>query len=234
MHCISRASWRLSTSSTRWAMCSRPPKRRHREPTALGVIRGMGRGLLEGACRAGDRGTPSLPGDPDVLGRELDRALADDDPRTILARELGYLENNRQRMDYPRYRRLGLPWTTSHVESAVKMFNRRVKGSEKFWGEAGAETMLQLRAAYLSEDSRLDRNMKNQPCSPPPLQEEDWEGSVILQNHEPLLTPGENRSGGRLATTRRPWRPEPRDSAGVTDGRACTIGLPMNRARLAR
>jgi hypothetical protein len=93
-------------------------------------------------------------------------ALADDDPRTIIARELGYLEHNRQRMDYPRYRRLGLPWTTSHVESAVKIFNRRVKGSEKFWGEAGAETVLQLRAAYLSEDGRLDRHMKERPCSP--------------------------------------------------------------------
>jgi hypothetical protein len=92
--------------------------------------------------------------------------LADDDPREVIARELGYLEHNRERMDYPRYRREGLPWTTSHVESTVKIFNRRVKGSEKFWGEAGAEAILQLRAAFLSEDGRLERHLKERPSSP--------------------------------------------------------------------
>jgi hypothetical protein len=92
--------------------------------------------------------------------------LADDDPRRAVARVLGYLEENRGRMDYPRYRRQGLPWTTSHVESTVKVFNRRVKGSEKFWSEAGAEAMLQLRAAFLSEDGRLDRHLKERPSSP--------------------------------------------------------------------
>ena len=92
--------------------------------------------------------------------------MADDDPRRVVARVLGYLEENRERMDYPRYRREGLPWTTSHVESTVKMFNRRVKGSEKFWSEDGAEAMLQLRAAFLSEDGRLERHLKEQPSSP--------------------------------------------------------------------
>jgi hypothetical protein len=92
--------------------------------------------------------------------------LADDDPRRIIARELGYLEHNEERMDYPRYRREGLPWTTSHVESTVKIFNRRVKGSEKFWGESGAEAILQLRAAFLSEDGRLERHLKERPCLP--------------------------------------------------------------------
>jgi len=40
---------------------------------------------------------------------------------------------------------------TSAVESAIKMINRRVKGTEKFWSEPGAEAILQLRADYLSE-----------------------------------------------------------------------------------
>lgn len=100
-----------------------------------------------------------------LCGRELE-GLADDDPRRIVARVLGYLEGNRERMDYPSYRRRGLPWTTSHVESTVKVFNRRVKGSEKFWSEDGAEAMLQLRAAFLSEDGRLDRHLKERPSSP--------------------------------------------------------------------
>jgi hypothetical protein len=100
-----------------------------------------------------------------LCGGELER-LAEEDPRRIIARVLGYLEGNRVRMDYPSYRRQGLPWTTSHVESTVKIFNRRVKGTEKFWSEAGAEAMLQVRAAFLSEDGRLDRHLKERPCGP--------------------------------------------------------------------
>ena len=38
------------------------------------------------------------------------------------------------------------------VESAVKQLNYRVNGSEKFWTEAGAEEMLQLRADLLSSN----------------------------------------------------------------------------------
>jgi hypothetical protein len=92
--------------------------------------------------------------------------LADEDPRRVVTRVLGYLEDNRVRMDYPRFRRESLPWTTSHVESTAKIFNRRVKGSEKFWSDAGSEAILPLRAAFLSEDGRLDRHMKQRPSSP--------------------------------------------------------------------
>ncbi len=93
-------------------------------------------------------------------------ALAEDDPRKVLAGAVVYLGHNADRMDYPRYRREGLPTTSSHAESTVKIFNRRVKGTEKSWGEAGAEAMLQLRAAYLSEDGRLDRHHRSRPHSP--------------------------------------------------------------------
>lgn len=79
---------------------------------------------------------------------------AEDDPRRVLADTLGYIENNRTRMDYPRYRRLGLPVSSAPVESTIKQINRRLKGSEKFWLNGGAEAMLQLRAAYLSQDDR--------------------------------------------------------------------------------
>jgi hypothetical protein len=81
-------------------------------------------------------------------------AAADNDPRQVVRDALGYVENNRTRMDYPRYRRLGLPTSSAPVESTIKQINRRVKGSEKFWLDGGAEAMLQLRAAYLSEDDR--------------------------------------------------------------------------------
>ena len=58
-------------------------------------------------------------------------------------------------MRYGEYRRAGLPMVSSYVESAVKQFNYRVKGSEKFWTEAGAEEMLQLRADLLSSNRPL-------------------------------------------------------------------------------
>jgi len=93
-------------------------------------------------------------------------ALAEDDPRKVLAKSVGYLEHNQDRMDYPHYRREGLPITSSHMESTVKRFNRRVKGTEKSWGETGAEAILQLRAAFLSEDGRLDQHQRSRPCTP--------------------------------------------------------------------
>jgi len=70
---------------------------------------------------------------------------------------LTYVSNNRQRMNYPEYRCLGLPLSSAPVESTIKQINRRIKGSEKFWLEGGAEAMLQLRAAQLSQDDRWKR-----------------------------------------------------------------------------
>ena len=77
-------------------------------------------------------------------------------PRQVVSRALAYLRNNATRMNYAEYRRDGLPITSSYVESAVKQFNYRVKGTEKFWSESGAEEMLQLRADFLSDDRPLD------------------------------------------------------------------------------
>jgi hypothetical protein len=79
------------------------------------------------------------------------------DPRRVVAEARGYVENNRARMDYPRYRRLGLPISSAAVESTIKQINRRIKGTEKFWLEGGAEAVLQVRAAYLSEDDSARR-----------------------------------------------------------------------------
>ena len=85
------------------------------------------------------------------------RGCSDDDPRKVAADAAGYVENNRERMDYPRYRRLGLPISSAAVESTIKQMNRRMKGTEKFWKEGGAEAVLQVRAAYVSEDGRAER-----------------------------------------------------------------------------
>lgn len=68
----------------------------------------------------------------------------------------GYLEGQQGRMDYGRYRKEGMPIMSSVIESTVKQIGRRVKGSEKFWKEEGAEAVLQLRADGLSDDQPMD------------------------------------------------------------------------------
>src|SRR5690242_5930560 len=65
------------------------------------------------------------------------------DPYHEVSQAIGYLDHNRSRMDYPRYRQAGLPVTSNRVESLIKQFNRRIKGTEKFWNEGQAETILQ-------------------------------------------------------------------------------------------
>jgi hypothetical protein len=89
------------------------------------------------------------------------------DPRKVLAEAITYFENNASRMDYPRYRQQGLPLTSAHMESFVKEMNYRVKGTEKFWNDGlSAEAILQLRAAKLSDDDRLQRHMRSRPGNP--------------------------------------------------------------------
>ncbi len=93
-----------------------------------------------------------------------DHALEETDPRRPLQRGLTYLGNNLARTDYPRYRRLGLPVTSTLVESLIKEFNYRVKGTEKFWDDpSGAESILLVRAAILSEDDRFDQFFAQRP-----------------------------------------------------------------------
>ena len=84
-----------------------------------------------------------------------------------LQRAWTYLKNNADKMDYPRYRRNGLPTTSSLIESQVKEINARVKGSEKFWYESNAEAMIQLICTTLSEEGpTLEDHFKNRPTSP--------------------------------------------------------------------
>jgi len=85
------------------------------------------------------------------------------DPRRIVALTLAYVGNNAHRMNYPQYRREGLPVTSAAVESLVKQFNQRIKGTEKFWLRGGVEAVLHVRAAYLSEDGRADEFHARRP-----------------------------------------------------------------------
>lgn len=101
------------------------------------------RAIAEMASRAVELGSPP----PDV---------SETDPRYIVANALTYLTNQQSRMNYPSYRKEGLPITSSHIESMVKQINRRLKGSEKFWTEEGGEAVLQLRADQLSDTAPMN------------------------------------------------------------------------------
>ncbi|WP_227254941.1 hypothetical protein [Frigoriglobus tundricola] len=89
------------------------------------------------------------------------------DPRRLVAEALSYLGNNQSRMDAPRYRCAGLPITSRLVESLVGEFNARLKSPQKFGNRPdGPEPILQLRAAVLSEDHRLERFCAQRPGCP--------------------------------------------------------------------
>ena len=114
------------------------------------------------------------PGAAPNRGVAEDEEVPEGNPLRPLADAARYFTNNRQRMDYPRYRREGLPITSSPMESLIKQINHRVKGTEMFWlNSAGAEAILQIRAASLSDDGRLQDYLHRRPGWPftrrPPL-----------------------------------------------------------------
>lgn len=83
------------------------------------------------------------------LPQESDPATA---PRVVLARTAGYFQTHRDQVDYPAYRAKGWPIGSGITESGVKLFGKRVKGTEQFWNVPGAEAILALRSKWLSED----------------------------------------------------------------------------------
>jgi len=100
-------------------------------------------------------------------GVNTPETVADHSPHEPLVTAARYLNNNRTRMDYPRYRRQGMPITSAPMESLIKQINHRVKGTEMTWNAPdGAEAILQVRAASLSEDGRLDHYLRHRPGHP--------------------------------------------------------------------
>ena len=65
-------------------------------------------------------------------------------------------------LNYPKYRKQGLPMTSTYVESTVKQINRRMKGTEKFRSH-GVESMLTLVADHLSDTPTLTRFWRDRP-----------------------------------------------------------------------
>ena len=63
-----------------------------------------------------------------------------------------YFQNNLDRMNYPFYRKKGLPLCSCHVESLIKQFNIRIKSSEKFWNRSSVKGIIKIKASLLSQD----------------------------------------------------------------------------------
>lgn len=143
------AAWGVgSTEAERWSQY-------------LGWLRSCWQGRVDEVIAALQQAQARLGEPPE------DAAVSRSDPRKLVAEALSYLRHNACRMDYPRYRRAGLPVTSSLVESLVGEFNARVKDRKKFWNRpSGAEPILQLRAALLSEDGRLARFFASRPGNP--------------------------------------------------------------------
>jgi hypothetical protein len=97
-----------------------------------------------------------------VTRMKADPSISEKD-RKVVELACAYVERNRERMDYPRYRQMGLPVTSSLVESLIKQINKRVKGTEQFWNKGGLEAVLQVRAAYLSGDGRAESFHERRP-----------------------------------------------------------------------
>lgn len=85
-------------------------------------------------------------------------------PRRVLQQNVGYFTRHQGHMDYPTYRANGWPIGSGETEAGVKQFNKRVKGTEQFWTEAGIEPILSLRAAWVSQDERWQRYWDNRPA----------------------------------------------------------------------
>jgi hypothetical protein len=102
--------------------------------------------------------------------------FADDDPtNAALQTELNYLRKHGQagRLNYTRFRSLGLPLGSGAVESSIRrVINLRLKGNGIFWREQHAEQLLQLRALVITD--RWDASTRRMRTLTRTRQIPDW------------------------------------------------------------
>ena len=82
-----------------------------------------------------------------------------------LQTEAGYFENNQRRMQYLELREDGFPIGSGMVESGCKQFRARFAGAGMRWSRPGAENLIPIRAALLSD--RFDEIWHDVYKSPP-------------------------------------------------------------------
>ncbi len=84
--------------------------------------------------------------------------------RQAHAEHAGYFQNQKHRMDYPRYVANGWQIGSGPVESACKtVVGNRLKGGGMRWGEDGSDAVCHLRALYLSEPGQWEAFWRGHP-----------------------------------------------------------------------
>jgi hypothetical protein len=134
LHACATAAFRSEASRRRWV-------EKQEEALWQGRVREVGREIARWARKVGEP--------PPKAGEMY--------PRVILKRNAAYFRENAPHMDYPTNRRRGWPIGSGIVESAVEQFEKRVKGTEKFWSLAGAESTPALLTYFFSEDGCWQR-----------------------------------------------------------------------------
>ena len=70
--------------------------------------------------------------------------------REAIEQQIGYLENNRHRMRYGTFRKLGYFYGSGVVEAGCRaVIGQRLKQSGMFWTHQGAENVIALRCALM-------------------------------------------------------------------------------------
>jgi hypothetical protein len=126
----------------------------------------FGEGSAEAIRQANGLETPLDQGPAPQVAATL-REGADEFPAAAkaLRSEAGYFENNKRRMQYLELREDGFPIGSGMVESGCKQFRARFNGPGMRWSRDGAERMLPVRAAIMSD--RFDEVWHDAFNSPP-------------------------------------------------------------------
>jgi hypothetical protein len=113
------------------------------------------------------RETLLYQGHADQISCELEEAAAATagDHAEALSREAGYFWQNQHRMNYLEMREEEWPIGSGMVESAGKQFKARLAGPGMRWSRTGAENLLPVRCAILSD--RFDEIWAKAQNSPP-------------------------------------------------------------------
>jgi len=80
-----------------------------------------------------------------------------EDPKVKIDNLIKHFDSNKEKLLYDRFRLLKYPIGSGCIESAVKLFGKRVKGTEKQWNTEGGEAILQLYSFLISEDERWNK-----------------------------------------------------------------------------
>jgi transposase len=89
-----------------------------------------------------------------TVGKPSTEKRNQQDPKVKLDNFIKHLTENKERLMYNYFRKQKYPIGSGSAESAVKLFGKRIKGTEKQWNKKGGEAILNLYAFLLSEDDR--------------------------------------------------------------------------------